>query len=246
MGLNMTKHKIAIVSQLLVGIMLLIGSMTFAIYCLNKSANSQNLWILTSGFLAYPAIALILGALSHHYKCIELIAFIYLLPIEFFHTVTPWFKLLLMFLVVVLGTAAIIFYVFIFFEIVLWHRINLPLTLYISFTLGAMFSSFNRYGSFILKIPFIKRMLIERLKTTNDYDKDAIRYTIYLIYFISLLLSYTHQFYTGVSSLQPEIVASFLTYFAYDRLLTQNALIANFKQESKLNFFKYLHEMLKK
>lgn len=46
MGLNMTKHKIAIVFQLLVGIMLLIGSMTFAIYCLNKSANSQNLWIL--------------------------------------------------------------------------------------------------------------------------------------------------------------------------------------------------------
>ena len=89
-------------------------------------------------------------------------------------------------------------------------------------------------------------MFVERMKVTNNYDKDAIRYTIYLIYFISLFLSYTYQFYKGSSSLQPEIVASFLTYFAYDRLLTNNALIASIKQESKLNFFKHLDNILKK
>lgn len=231
---KLTRRKISIVSQSLIGIILLIGSMAFSIYCFNKSNDSQNLWIFISGFLSYPALALILMALSQHYKCIELTAFIFLLPIEFFHTVIPWIKLFFMFLVVVLGTAAMIYYAFIFFEIILWHRINLPLTLYISFTLGAMFSSFSRYGAFILKIPFIKRMFVERMKTTNNYNKDAMRYTIYFIYFISLFLSYTHQFYTGVSSMQPEITASFLTYFTYDRLLTNNTLIASIKQESKL------------
>ena len=243
---KLTKRKISIVSQSLVGIILLIGSIAFSIYCLNKSTDNQHIWIFISGFLSYPALALILMILSLHYKCLELIAFIFLLPIEFFQTVIPWVKLFFMFLIVVLGTAAMIYYAFLILEITLWNRINLPLTLYISFTFGSIFSSFSRYGSFILKIPFIKRMFVERMKVTNNYDKDAIRYTIYLIYFISLFLSYTYQFYKGSSSLQPEIVASFLTYFAYDRLLTNNALIASIKQESKLNFFKHLDNILKK
>ncbi len=241
-----TRRKIIVIFQSLIGLILLIGSMAFGIFCFNKNADSQNLWILFAGLLSYPALALILMMLSQHYECMELIAFIFLLPIEFFQTVIPWFKLFLMFVVVVFGTAAVVFYVSIFFEIILWHKINLPLTLYLSFTLGTMFSSFSRYGSFILKVSFIKRMFVERMKTTNNYDKDAMRYTIYLIYFIALFLSYTHQFYAGVSSLQPEIIASFLTYFAYDRLLLNKDLIANIKQESKVNLFKHLNEMLGK
>ena len=168
-----TRRKIIVIFQSLIGLILLIGSMAFGIFCFNKNADSQNLWILFAGLLSYPALALILMMLSQHYECMELIAFIFLLPIEFFQTVIPWFKLFLMFVVVVFGTAAVVFYVSIFFEI-------------------------------------------------------------------------THQFYAGVSSLQPEIIASFLTYFAYDRLLLNKDLIANIKQESKVNLFKHLNEMLGK
>ena len=57
---KLTKRKISIVSQSLVGIILLIGSIAFSIYCLNKSTDNQNIWIFISGFLSYPALALIL------------------------------------------------------------------------------------------------------------------------------------------------------------------------------------------
>lgn len=113
------------------------------------------------------------------------------------------------------------------------YNLTNELIYFVSYTLAAIFASNHRFGDMIIRITLTKKIFKQRAKISADYDVGAIRYLIYVIYFIFLFVGYFRSFYYNIDSFPKEISASFLVYIAFDRLMANKHLIKDINQRVK-------------
>ena len=187
------------------------------------------------GFIGYIFALFLSLSLSGKYKLANIISAIMYLPFQLLGIILPWYQQLMYFLFALVFPAGLC--VFIFRVVNLTEGLNWSneLIYFISYTLSAILASNYRFGNFIIKITLAKRFFRERAKCSSEYDVGAIRYLIYLIYFVFLTIGYFQNFYKNIDAMPNEIAASFLVYIAYDRLMANKNLVKNVNQRVRKN-----------
>ncbi len=179
-------------------------------------------------------IALFLSLIfSDKCKFASIISAILYFPIQLLRIILPWHQQLMYFLFVVLFPAGLC--IFVLRIVSTLGEYNLPneLIYFVSYTLAAILASNHKFGNMIVRITLTKKFFKERAKISAEYDVGAIRYLIYMLYFVFLVIVYSKSFYYNVDSFPKEISASFLVYLAFDRLVANKHLVKDVNQRVK-------------
>ena len=179
-------------------------------------------------------IALFLSLIfSDKYKFANIVSAILYFPIQLMSIILPWYQQLMYFLYAVVFPAGLFVFIFRIISAIGEYNLTNELIYFVSYTLAAIFASNHRFGDMIIKITLTKKFFKERAKISADYDVGAIRYLIYVIYFIFLFIGYLRSFYYNIDSFPKEISASFLVYIAFDRLMANKHLIKDINRRVK-------------
>lgn len=185
------------------------------------------------GIIGY-SIALFLSLFfSDKYKFARIIFGILYFPIQLLSITFPWYQQIMYFLFAVVFPAGLS--VFILRIVSAIGEYNLPneLIYFVSYTLAAILASNHQFGNMIVKITLVKKFFKERVKISAEYDVKAIRYLIYMVYFVFLFIGYFRSFYYNFDSFPKELSASFLVYIAFDRLVANKHLVKDVNQMVK-------------
>lgn len=89
---------------------------------------------------------------------------------------------------------------------------------FLALTIAAVMSLFKTYGDIILEIVGINK-IYRRGKLDDTYNVNIIKFEMYLIYLIFLMLTFTFHFLDKHYKIPEYASASFIIYLAADRLL---------------------------
>lgn len=196
-------------------ILLLIG-----MFCGEKS-------LLFAILLAYPVIGMLILPL-HDVKYIQWIVKLYFLPLVIVYPVVHNLRIIAITITGILFSYVCAYVVFKSCEVLeLCETNTTSLTIYLSMTFAFILATQNWYGK-----------IIDR--TTNryhskykgfEYQPAFAKYIIYTIYFFVLLVSYILKFANVDSILNNTtlLLASFATFVAYDRLISNKRLLEKSK-----------------
>ena len=142
------------------------------------------------GFLVY-IIAFFLSLLfSDKYNFANIVLSILYLPLQLLRIILPWYQQFIYFLFALVFPAGLCVFVFRFINVAGEYNWSNELIYFVSYTLSAIVASHHRCGDFLIKITLTKRFFRRKAKVAADYDAGAIRYLIYLIYFIATYFGY--------------------------------------------------------
>ena len=195
-------------------------------------------------FWAACAVTYMLGvafsvSLSHISSKFDMVLSIVLLPLMLLNVFASWIKLaIILQFVVVCGASMILLALRVFRELGLF---SLPenLCYYIAFTLSACLSTSEWYGNKIISLTHTK-VFFEKLKVNSYYETSPIRFSIYTAYFCFLSYDYYKMFYNDQYETNSVILASFVTYLAFDRIVGNFGLIESLKDNTIKNFKNFI------
>lgn len=193
----------------------------------------ESLIIVFSCVFGY-IIALFLSLLfSDKYKFASIILAILYFPFQLVSIILPWYQQIMYFLFVVAFPVGLCVFILRIVSALGEYNLSNEFIYFVSYTLSAILASTHRFGDFIIKITLSKKFFKERVKISAEYDVRAIRYLIYMLYFVFLFIGYIRSFYYNVDSFPKEISASFLVYIAFDRLVANKHLVKDVNQRVK-------------
>lgn len=179
-------------------------------------------------------IALFLSLIfSDKCKFASIISAILYFPIQLLRIILPWYQQIMYFLFAVVFPAGLGVFILRIISSLGEYNLSNELIYFVSYTLSAILASNHRFGDLIIKITLSKKLFKERAKVSAEYDVKAIRYLIYLIYFVFLFIGYFRSFYYNIDSFPKEVSASFLVYIAFDRLVANKHLVTDVNQKVK-------------
>lgn len=195
-------------------------------------------------FWAACAVTYMLGlafsvSSSHISSKFDMVFSIIALPLMLLNVFASWIKLaIILQFVVVCGASIILLALRAFSELGLF---SLPedLCYYIAFTLSACLSTSEWYGNKMISLTRIKG-LFEKMKVYSYYETSPIRFSIYTAYFCFLGYDYCKMFYNGQSEINSVILASFVTYLAFDRIVGNFGLVGSLKDNTIKNFKNFI------